>query len=435
MSKITDSIPDIRFSFNHIKPFANNRELFSKLETTIYNNVNNFRSVDWIRDCRSNNISSLKRRKIEGLPVKKLLNDNRSLSNYTKDILKEINKEVRMDSDLVKFINEDISESKNQSGGNYDISNNSNSNLQNQNDDVDDLIGDSDDDSDDEIEDNNQNDNLYSSGYKHSSINKPDFDDFSQEMKFVDTDDVTTYTVVPGRLLSYQAVCELTKAIARSRLTVNIKKDDSIKYAEERERLKLKQELERYMKMTQIKADLSSNFNVDIDEMSLKQLQYYSGEAKALYERLKTTQIIIDGIDVVDKVQSTVFKDGIKIPGTKKAIKFNNIGGALKETIFNRQSSMYVATDNLIEKYNLHVSDELLAGLALLNTIFKSASIVDVKDKKKKKDEDSDEEDEDDDDSDDEEKEGSNNDSEGESESDDDSDDDSEDEDKDKDEK
>ena len=61
MTKTTDSIPDIRFSFNHIKPFANNRELFSKLETTIYNNVDNFRDVDWIHDCRSNNIASLKK--------------------------------------------------------------------------------------------------------------------------------------------------------------------------------------------------------------------------------------------------------------------------------------------------------------------------------------------------------------------------------------
>jgi hypothetical protein len=386
MPKKTDLIPDIRFSFNHIKPFANNRELFSKLETIIYNNVNNFRSVDWIKDCRSNNISSLKKRKIEGFPIKKSLNDIRPLAEYTKNILKEINKEVRLDSDLSKFINESISDS-NQTGGNS-ISQSNNS--QNEDLDENDLIGDSDDD-DDENETGDNQDDVYS----YHSSSKHDFDDFSQEMKFVDTDDVTTYTVVPGRLLSYQAVCELTKAIARSRLTVNIKKDDSIKYAEERERLKLKQELERYMKMTQIKADLSSNFNVDIDEMSLKQLQYYSGEAKALYERLKTTQIIIDGIDVVDKVQSTVFKDGIKIPGTKKAIKFNNIGGALKETIFNKQSSMYVATDNLIEKYNLHVSDELLAGLALLNTIFKSASIVDVKDKKKKDNKDKDDEDED----------------------------------------
>jgi len=394
MPKKTDLIPDIRFSFNHIKPFANNRELFSKLETIIYNNVNNFRSVDWIKDCRSNNISSLKKRKIEGYPIKKSLNDIKPLAEYTKNILKEINKEVRLDSDLSKFINESVSDS-NQTGG--ENSNSQSNNTKNEDLDENDLIGDSDEDEDDD--DENETGDNQDDVYSYHSSSKHDFDDFSQEMKFVDTDDVTTYTVVPGRLLSYQAVCELTKAIARSRLTVNIKKDDSIKYAEERERLKLKQELERYMKMTQIKADLSSNFNVDIDEMSLKQLQYYSGEAKALYERLKTTQIIIDGIDVVDKVQSTVFKDGIKIPGTKKAIKFNNIGGALKETIFNKQSSMYVATDNLIEKYNLHVSDELLAGLALLNTIFKSASIVDVKDKKKKddKDDEDDEDDEDDD--------------------------------------
>ena len=276
MSKITDSIPDIRFSFNHIKPFANNRELFSKLETTIYNNISNFRSVDWIRDCRSFNIASLKGLKIEGVSVKKSLDDIKPLADYTKNILKEIHKEVRMDKDLVEFINQSAPESQSTQD---EETNNTNATDTSKTENVENLIGGSSDDSD---SDDADDDNLYSSQYS-KRYGKSDFDDFGQEMKFVDTDDVTTYTVVPGRLLSYQAVCELTKAIARSRLTVNIKKDDSIKYAEERERLKLKQELERYMKMTQIKTDLESNFNVDIDEMSLKQLQYYSTEAKALF--------------------------------------------------------------------------------------------------------------------------------------------------------
>ena len=398
MAKTTDTIPDIRFSFNHVKPFTNNRELFSRLETTIYNNINNFKEVDWIKDCRSNNITKLKKNKICGLPLKKSLEDNKILADYTKDILKEINKTVRLDNDLVKFIQENTPDSDNNNNNNSNNNNNNNSIP-----DEEDLIGGSSDDSDSENVDNQNNssdtNDIYSSqysGYKNSSIsaNRPDFDDFNQEMKFVDTDDITTYPNTPGRLLSYQAVCELTKAIARSRLTINIKKDDSIKYAEERERLKLKQELERYMKMTQIKTDLESNFNVDIDEMSLKQLQYYSAEAKALFERHKTTEIIINGIDVVDKVQSTIFKDGIKIPGTKKAIKLNNIGGALKETLFNKKSSMYVVTDNLIDKYNLHVSDELMAGLALINKIIKTATIVDVKDKKNKKSEDSEDDEE-----------------------------------------
>ena len=104
------------------------------------------------------------------------------------------------------------------------------------------------------------------------------------------------------------------------------------------------------MKLTKIKTDLSSNFTLDVDEMSLKQLQYYSNEARNMYEKIKTTQIIIDGIDVADKVQSTVFKNGIKIPGTKKAIKLNNIGGALKEAVFDKKAPLYVAYENLIEK-------------------------------------------------------------------------------------
>lgn len=383
MSKTTDKYPDIRFSFNYVKPFANNRELFSKLETAIYNNIDKFRAVDWIHDCRSNNISNLKSYKIENVSLKNKLDDITPLAKYTKDILKDINKEVRLDSDLIKYINEYVPESEpeeNDYSANELSGGDSNNNSNNNNVDVSNLIDTSDSDSD------SDDNNVYSGG-------KVAFDDFGSEMKFVDTDDAITYTITPGRLLSYQAVCDLTKAIARSRLTMNMKKDDSIKYAEERERLKLKEELQKYMKLTKIKTDLSSNFTLDIDEMSLKQLQYYSNEAKNMYEKIKTTQIIVDGIDVVDKVQSTVFKNGIKIPGTKKAIKLNNIGGALKEAVFDKKAPLYVAYENLIEKYNLRVSDEVLAGLTLMNTIFKNAEIVDIKDKKESNKDDEDDED------------------------------------------
>ena len=398
MTKATDLIPDIRFNFNYIKPFSNNRQLFSKLEDTIYTNINNFREVDWVHDSRAYNISNLNKLTIQGIPIKRKLDDIKPLADYTKDILKEINREVNMDKDLVKFINEDTP--INDSPPTEPINTISGSNNLNTNTNIENLIGSSDDNDDDD--DDDDNDYIYSkSGIKASDT----FGDFNEEMKFVDTDDVTTYTIIPGRLLSYQAVCDLTKAIARSRLTMNMKKDDSIKYAEERERMKLKQELERYMKMTQIKHELESNLTADIDELSLKQLQYYSGEAKALYERLKTTHILGEGIDCIDKVQSTIFKDGIKIPGTKKAIKLNGVGEAIKTTLFDKKSPVYVATDNLIDKYNLHVSDEFLACLSILNTIFKSASIVDVKDKKKNSEtSDNDEEDDEDEESDDNEK-------------------------------
>jgi hypothetical protein len=206
---------------------------------------------------------------------------------------------------------------------------------------------------------------------------------FENEMKYVDTDDVTTYSTESGRLLSYQALCDLTKAIARSRLTVNMHKDESIAYAEERERLKLKEELHKYMKLSDINNELESNFNVDVDNMSLKQLQYYSNEAKNIYEKLKITHIILQGANGIDGIQSTLFKDGVKIPGTKKALKLNNIGGALKSAVFDKKSPLYVAYENLIEKYKLRVSDELLTGLTFLNTIFKNVEIVDVKNTKK----------------------------------------------------
>lgn len=365
MSKITDTICDIRFNFGYIKPFENNK-LELQLEDVIRNNIASFKNVDWIHDSRAYNIANIKKYKIDKQPIKRKLEDIPTLYNYTKNILTEISKITKLDDDLLKYLSED----KNSTNDNTLKKNENEITLKN---DIDDASNSDNIDSDTDSNEEDSNDDT------KNFINNNET--FESEMKFIDTDDLTTYSTESGRLLSYQAVCDLTKNIARSHLTVNMKKDESIAYAEERERLKLKEELKKYMKLSDVNNELESNFNVDIDNMNLKQLQYYSSEAKNIYEKLKITHIMLQGANGIDSIQSTVFKDGIKIPGTKKALKLNNIGGALKTAVFDKKSPLYVAYENLIEKYNWHVSDELLTGLTLLNTIFKNVEIVDVKKK------------------------------------------------------
>ena len=87
--------------------------------------------------------------------------------------------------------------------------------------------------------------------------------------------------------------------------------------------------------------------------------------------------LVSQGVDGFDKVYNTVFKNGIKIPSTNKSIKINNIGGALKQVIFDRKSPFYVGFENLLEKYHVSISDEFLAITLLGSTIIKNIEIVD----------------------------------------------------------
>ena len=382
MSKLTDTLPDIRFSFDYLS-VAPTKALQTKLEEAIEKNPSDFKEVNWITDSRNYNISTMKNKKFEDKSIGKTLDENPELADCVKDVLKGISENIKLDSDLVNYIRSDTISNEN------DESNNLNIPGTEENDDE----GDNDEEGNDDERDNNYNENnennnnLYSSYFSNPSNLSNDIETFNSSS--LSSNDMTTYPTVPGRLISYFTVCEITKAVSRSRLTLP-KKDESVKYAEERERYKLKQELEKYMKLNPINAELQSCFNVDVEQMTLKQLQTYSAEAKQMYEKMKITDVMMEGIDGIDKLQQTVFKNGVKIPGTKKVMKLNNFSGAIRTLLTDKNKTMYVAYGNLIDKYNLRVSDEMLGVMNIISTLYKNIEIVDAPDVKgKKKDEES----------------------------------------------
>ena len=369
----TDSIPDIRFSFKYLKLMPT-RELNNKLDDTIQKNTSSFKRVDWISDSRSFNVSSLKNMKFDGKKITEKLRDNQCLDRMVKDVLKHVSAVVKLDDKLMSYVsaepiaNNELTDTDITPSDTF-IDNISSNNLDTP---TDQLYNNNTTAVDTSYVSNTSTQMFNSSNTSVGTVPNGMFESFEPIV-----DEMTTYSITPGRLLSYSNVCELVKNIARVKLTSH-KKDESIKYAEERAKMKLREELNKYMKLSKISGELIPSFSVDIDEMNLKQLQTYAQEAKQLYEKEKITHIILQGVEGLDRVQSTVFKDGIKIPGTKKALKINNIGGALKEAIFDKRSPMYVAYENLSDKYNLRVSDEFLSGLTLLNTIIKNVEIVDA---------------------------------------------------------
>ena len=206
----------------------------------------------------------------------------------------------------------------------------------------------------------------------------PDYVSSNDSMKYSDNTDITTYNIIPGKMLSYGDVCKLTLAISRTQLSNVIQKDESIIFAEEREKSKLKEEMQKYMKLSDIDAEMKANFKIDIDNMSLKQLQYYSAECKKIYEKLKIIHVTKQGIDLFDAGYNFVFPKGIKIPGSKKVVKLNKFGESLKKAVFDRNSPFLIGFENMTEKYNLHISDEFLTVCTILGTIAKNIEISDA---------------------------------------------------------
>ena len=143
--------------------------------------------------------------------------------------------------------------------------------------------------------------------------------------------DLYTYDVRPGKTLTYQEVCNLTLNIARSQLQNIIRKDESVLFAESREKNRLITELNKYLKNSEI----ANKLNLQPDNLSIPQLQQSLDQAKDLYETIKVTHVIEKGLDLFNLGYTYIFPNGIKIPNKNKAIKLNGVAGSFKQLLFS----------------------------------------------------------------------------------------------------
>lgn len=351
MVPITNKLNDIRFNYKSDSPFPKeeikNLNKFKKLI-----NESDFKVVDWITDSRCYNIPTLKNRKFQDKPIGQKLLDNYELYQTVLNYFASLGDEFNLVPELSEFIHNPVQPSL--EGGTDEVN------------EVDDEEVDDEDVNNDEVDE------------AESSFKLPDYVSSNDSMKFADNTDITTYNIIPGKMLSYNDVCKLTLAISRTQLSHVIQKDESIIFAEEREKSKLKEEMQKYMKLSDIDAEMKANFKIDIDNMSLKQLQYYSSECKKIYEKLKIIHITKQGIDLFDAGYNFAFPKGIKIPGSKKVVKLNKFGESLKKAVFDRNSPFLIGFENMTEKYNLHISDEFLTVCTILGTIAKNIEIEDA---------------------------------------------------------
>lgn len=357
-----DSLCDSRFNYTYDNPFngPTRKESLTKLKEYISNNIDDFKNIDWIEDSRCYNIPL---KKAFNEPITKTLEENESLCYYTCNFLNKINSKLskQLNSDLKQYILSHLDKPDiitNMDGGDLQEDTNQATNQTN-------------------------NETLNTNpGYFEN------YEQINNDLQYVQTSEMTyktnselfSYDSRPGKTLSYEEVCELTLNLARSQLQNIIKKDDSVLFAESREKNRLITELNKYLKNSEI----ASKLNLEPNNLSISQLQQSLDQAKDLYDTIKVTHVIEKGLDLFNLGYSYTFPNGIKIPGKNKAIKLNGVTGSFKQLLFDRTSPLNIAFKNILEKHHISVSDEFVVGLSSVEAILKKIEIVDLEDPKKK---------------------------------------------------
>ena len=103
-------------------------------------------------------------------------------------------------------------------------------------------------------------------------------------------------------------------------------------------------------------------------------------DAKEIYETIKVTDLITKGINLFELGCNYVFPNGIKIPKKNKVIKLNGVGESINKLLFDRNSPLNIAYNNIIEKYDFHVSDGFLCGISILQILASKINIEDIGD-------------------------------------------------------
>lgn len=343
---------DARFNYTYDRPFDSpqKQKLTQDLREYLLKHEKVFRDVDWIKDSRSYNIPI--NAKLFGKSCCKTLADNPTFNYNVCDTLNRINKQLSkpFTKSLTKYIEnslvkeEEKPEPENQE--NVDDSTMNQSNFDNSMDDENNIL-----------------------------MRKSD----EQQFTYKNSNEITTYDLTPCKTITYDQLCSLCKNVARTELIVTVAKDENVLFAENREKQRLRRELKKYLKNNEI----STKINTNIDELSVIQLQQALDDAKEIYETIKVTDLITKGINLFELGCNYVFPNGIKIPKKNKVIKLNGVGESINKLLFDRNSPLNIAYNNIIEKYDFHVSDGFLCGISIIQVLASKINIEDLDDSRR----------------------------------------------------
>lgn len=168
------------------------------------------------------------------------------------------------------------------------------------------------------------------------------------------------YDISNDKSLSYDEVCKLCLNIARMKLVEeNTQRDETVEALEREKRKKLTHEIMRYKSNKLI----DPLIDADLSEMSLEQLETCLEQCINYQENFKTLELFKRGFSAGGTIYDAIFPDGIPISKNKR-LCFKGVGKEILSTLFNSTTTTGIAFQNILQKNNIHVSDELLTLVA-----------------------------------------------------------------------
>ena len=166
-----------------------------------------------------------------------------------------------------------------------------------------------------------------------------------QPMKFdySKTGGLTNYDITTDKPLTYDEIRKLTVNIARSKLksTVEVLIEDNIQ------------------------------------EMNLGQLEHTLEYCEKLYQSQKLKEVIKRGANFGSLITSTIFPNGIKI-GKTKQVNFKGTAKTIIDSVFDTQTTIGVAFQNIIDKHHWNITDEVVLMLSVGEMFISSIKIDNV---------------------------------------------------------
>ena len=174
------------------------------------------------------------------------------------------------------------------------------------------------------------------------------------------TGGLTNYNITSETPLSYEDVRKLTVNIARSKLKASVEKSEQVLALEQQKRKELMNNIQKYKNIKAIGIMVEDN----IQDMDLPQLEHTLSHCEKLFQSQKLKETIKRGTNFAGLMFDTVFPEGIKIGKTKR-VKTKGISKAIFESVFDSQSTIGVAFQNIADKHNWNITDEAVLILSV----------------------------------------------------------------------
>ena len=192
------------------------------------------------------------------------------------------------------------------------------------------------------------------------------------------TGGLTNYNITSDKPLSYDEIRKLTVNIARSKLKTTVEKSEQVLALERAKRKELMNNIQKYKNIKAIGVLVEDN----IQDMDLSQLEHTLNTCEKLFQSQKLKETIKRGSNFGGLVFDTVFPEGIKITKTKR-IRPKGIGKTVIDSLFDTQSTIGVAFQNIVDKHNWNITDEAVLMLSIGEMFISNLNIETVEEEKK----------------------------------------------------